>query len=110
MIFKLGELFCGPGGLALGAGLAHNITAKNGESFSISHVWGVDKDPVAIESYKNNIAKKYGGVGRCLDAMQFCKKEILDYKRITALAFGFPCNDFSLVGKQKGVNVCIRKN
>jgi DNA (cytosine-5)-methyltransferase 1 len=104
MIFKLGELFCGPGGLALGAGLVRNITAKNGESFSISHVWGVDKDPVAIESYKNNIAKKYGGVGRCLDAMQFCKKEISDYKRITALAFGFPCNDFSLVGKQKGVN------
>jgi len=38
MIFKLGELFCGPGGLALGAGLTAPLYSENGENFSISHV------------------------------------------------------------------------
>jgi len=104
MNFKLGELFCGPGGLALGAGLAEPAHSTDGIKFSISHAWGVDKDSAAIESYKYNVAKKYGGVGICIDAMDFCKTKILDYKRITALAFGFPCNDFSLVGKKKGVD------
>ena len=104
MDFKLGELFCGPGGLALGAGLTKPTRSQSGEKFSISHVWGVDNDPAAIESYKHNIVKKHGGVGLCIDAMEFCKSKISDYKRITALAFGFPCNDFSLVGKRHGVN------
>lgn len=101
--FKLGELFCGPGGLALGAALAED-QSKGGKTFSISHVWGVDKDPAAIETYIHNIANEYGGVGRCIGAHEFCDNEIDNYKRITALAFGFPCNDFSLVGKRKGVN------
>lgn len=103
--FKLGELFCGPGGLALGAGLASekNIV-KDNTVFSISHVWGVDNDPSAIKTYQNNVAKRYGGDSICFDALSFCQSEIQKYKRITALAFGFPCNDFSLVGKRKGVN------
>lgn len=104
MKFKLGELFCGPGGLALGAGLAEPAFSKSGQKFSITHVWGVDKDSVAIDSYKHNVAAVYGGIGICQDAVQFCEKEIDNYRRITALAFGFPCNDFSLVGEQKGVN------
>lgn len=103
--FKLGELFCGPGGLALGAGLASdNNIANDGVRYTISHVWGVDYDKSAIDTYKSNLAARYGGDGICLDASIFCKSEILNYKRITALAFGFPCNDFSLVGKRKGVN------
>ncbi len=103
-VFKLGELFCGPGGLALGAAQTHPVYSIIGKQFSITHVWGVDKDQAAIDSYSLNIAEKYGGVGLCRDAMEFCKNEIQDHKRITALAFGFPCNDFSLVGKQQGVN------
>ena len=39
VIFKLGELFCGPGGLALGAALSKPVCSKDGEKFSISHVW-----------------------------------------------------------------------
>ena len=100
-IFKLGELFCGPGGLALGAGLASG-QSKNGYTFSISHEWGVDKDPAAIETYKHNIASRYGGKGYCEDANDFCKNILNTCAPIDALAFGFPCNDFSLVGKQKG--------
>jgi DNA (cytosine-5)-methyltransferase 1 len=101
-IFKLGELFCGPGGLALGAGLARNIS-KNGTTYSISHIWGVDKDTDAIATYQTNIVERYGGIGVCIGATEFCDNEIEKYPRITALAFGFPCNDFSMVGKQKGI-------
>ena len=104
MIFKLGELFCGPGGLALGAGLADPVHSKNREKFSISHIWGVDKDHSAIESYRHNVVAKFKGVGVCEDVMTFCQKKISNYRKITALAFGFPCNDFSLVGEKKGVN------
>lgn len=50
MKFKLGELFCGPGGLALGAVLAEPVKSAKGQTFSISHVWGVDKYPAAIQS------------------------------------------------------------
>jgi len=107
MKFKLGELFCGPGGMALGAKLATSQISSEGETFSISHVWGVDRDPNAIETYNAN------GLGegiRC-DAMAFSEahagcehKTIADFEQITALAFGFPCNDFSMVGKRKGTN------
>lgn len=103
IVFKLGELFCGPGGLALGAGLARNIS-NSGRTFSISHAWGVDKDSAAIQTYINNIANTYGGFGICMDAMEFSRKEICRYEKISALAFGFPCNDFSMLGEKQGVN------
>jgi len=102
MIFNLGELFSGPGGLALGAGLADEIISSNGEKYSIKHVWGVDKDEAAIDTYRENIVKKYGGMGLKYDANYFCRKKIDQYPPINALAFGFPCNDFSLVGEKNG--------
>jgi DNA (cytosine-5)-methyltransferase 1 len=103
--FYLGELFCGPGGMALGAKLAKPQKSKKGGIFSISHVWGVDKDSNAIDTYNaNNL-----GEGIECDAIAFTEnhknsnsKTIEDFDRISALAFGFPCNDFSLVGTQKG--------
>jgi len=103
--FLLGELFCGPGGMALGAKLSEPQKSKNGNLFSISHVWGVDKDKSAIETY---IANNLGEGVEC-DAMDFalaiqndCRKTIEDFKVVNALAFGFPCNDFSLVGEKRG--------
>jgi len=105
MIFRLGELFCGPGGLALGAGLAgeHPVISPHGESYGITHVWGIDKDPDAIETYKANIASRFGGDGICKDALEFVESMTPEQKEINALAFGFPCNDFSLVGDQTGL-------
>lgn len=100
IVFNLGELFCGPGGLALGAATAR--VTKKGKTFSIKPVWGVDKDEAAIATYRTNIAEKHGGAAVCIDAVEFCGSKILEYEPITALAFGFPCNDFSLVGKRKG--------
>lgn len=107
MKFILGELFCGPGGMALGAKLAQAQTSTKGEIFSISHVWGVDRDANAIETYKSNNM----GEGVCCDAKAFAKgkkgrghKTIKEFDRISALAFGFPCNDFSMVGQRKGTD------
>ncbi|MEI8366350.1 MAG: DNA (cytosine-5-)-methyltransferase [Parachlamydiaceae bacterium] len=107
MKFKLGELFCGPGGMALGAKLAEDQVSSQGEFFSISHVWGVDHDSNAIETYNANAL----GEGIQCDAMAFAEshsacrhKTIADFTPITALAFGFPCNDFSMVGKRRGTD------
>jgi DNA (cytosine-5)-methyltransferase 1 len=107
MNFKLGELFCGPGGMALGAKLAaEQFQKKYGGNWLIEHVWGVDRDPNAIKTYNvNNL-----GEGIQCDAMAFAEsrygcdhKTISSFKPITALAFGFPCNDFSMVGQKKGL-------
>ncbi len=105
--FLLGELFCGPGGMALGAKLAKPQYSEKGQEFNISHIWGVDRDPNAIATYNaNNMGK-----GIQSDAMAFTgtsrlenNSHISDYDQISALAFGFPCNDFSMVGKRAGTD------
>ena len=75
MQFRLGELFCGPGGIAWGA---THADIGNPE-FSIVHQWANDYDASTCE----NMSK---------------------LSHIDALAFGFPCNDYSVVGEQKGMN------
>ena len=54
MIFRLGELFCGPGGLACGARMAGSIMA-NGEEYAIRHAWATDYDPSTCRTYGHNI-------------------------------------------------------
>jgi len=102
----MGELFCGPGGMALGAALAEaQENEQTGEKFSLSHSWGVDTDPAAIATYNANLGKgKHGAEGIHCKAQCFCRKYPEQAKRINALAFGFPCNDFSLVGEKNGLD------
>ena len=95
MIFKLGELFCGPGGIALGATTAH---AGNN---SIEHAWANDYDRSTCDTYIHNICPKNPESVICGDVRKL-NMETLPTKHIDAFAFGFPCNDFSLVGEQKG--------
>ena len=97
MVFRLGELFCGPGGIAWGA-----INADIGDpDFRIIHQWANDYDGSTCETYRHNI---------CPDAPQTVyhddirKFDMNKLSEIDALAFGFPCNDFSVVGEQKGIN------
>lgn len=104
--FVLGELFCGPGGIALGAKMAQPQCGRVNTSFSIRHSWGVDINEVAIKTFNANKL----GIGICADVRDFVadkgssfKQRISSYDQISALAFGFPCNDFSIVGKQKGL-------
>lgn len=96
--FKLGELFCGPGGLGLGA---VNAKIKNdGIVYNIEHEWSSDYDTDSCNTYSHNISGHPGSV-ICQD-VRTLKIEDLSY--VDAFAYGFPCNDFSLIGKQRGFN------
>ncbi|MBV6479924.1 MAG: Modification methylase HaeIII [Ignavibacteria bacterium] len=98
MKFRLGELFCGPGGIALGAKEAAFII--NGKEFSIVHEWANDYDKDTCETYSKNICSVNTKSVICKDVR---KLNIDKLTEIDALAFGFPCNDFSIVGEQKGI-------
>ena len=98
MIYRLGELFCGPGGLAWGATHAD----IGNPDWGIRHQWANDFDESTCDTYRHNICHNDE------DASVICQDvRKLDISRntladIDALAFGFPCNDFSTVGEQKG--------
>jgi len=99
MNYKLGELFCGPGGLALGA-LSTKI--KIGKTnHSISHEWANDFDLDSCTTYRNNLCPNSIESVICQDVRNL---DISKLSAIDGFAFGFPCNDFSLVGEQKGMN------
>jgi DNA (cytosine-5)-methyltransferase 1 len=97
MIFELGELFCGPGGLAYGAKTAE---IENGE-YKIVHKWANDYDSDTCDTYRHNICPENPESVICQDVR---KLNIASLSAIDAFAFGFPCNDFSVVGEQKGFN------
>lgn len=98
MEYKLGELFCGPGGLALGA-----MNARFGNS-CIAHAWANDYDLDSCLTYSRNIC---GGTELksvwCEDVREFLRLlPNRNLKEIDIFAYGFPCNDFSIVGESKG--------
>lgn len=92
--YRLGELFVGAGGMALGAHKAR----MNGYRFV--HVWANDMDEDACNSLQNNLPIGESGV--------YCNKveklELSKLPAIDGLAFGFPCNDFSVVGDRQGIS------
>ena len=95
MEFKLGELFCGPGGLAWGA-----MNADIGlPDFKIVHAWANDYDESTCKTYRRNICPDAPKTVYCKDIRKFDMDKLTP---IDALAFGFPCNDYSVVGEQKG--------
>jgi DNA (cytosine-5)-methyltransferase 1 len=98
--FKLAELFCGPGGLSLGALLAQIIDSNNNE-YSIEPVWANDIDQDTCKTYARNIHNGHQSQVVCapVETINFDSMPAFD-----VLAFGFPCNDFSVVGEQKGFN------
>lgn len=99
MNFRLGELFCGPGGIALGA-MSAGFTHNN-EKYSIEHEWANDFDKDTCETYATNICPDNVKSVICKDVR---KLDVNKLTKIDGLAFGFPCNDFSIVGEQKGMN------
>ena len=91
--FRLGELFCGPGGLAWGA-LHAEVPG-----YRIVHQWANDYDQATCKTYQRNICPDMPETVICKDIREL---DIEKLPPIDALAFGFPCNDFSIVGEQKG--------
>ncbi len=88
-LFELGELFCGPGGLAYGAVTA-SIEQTN---YRIIHKWAVDYDKDTCETYRRNICPDEPESVYCDDVRTFDMSRI---EGIDAFAFGFPCNDFGI--------------
>ena len=91
---SLGELFCGAGGLSLGF---HDATIDS--DLRPVHSWAVDINSDAIKTFQ-------GHFPQCKKALVRDVAANFDWKELTSvngLAFGFPCNDFSLVGEQKGL-------
>jgi DNA (cytosine-5)-methyltransferase 1 len=98
MKFRLGELFCGPGGIGYAA-----ITAKIVDpEYKILHAWANDYDKDTCDTFVKNIAKDEKTV-ICQDVRKLDYSRLQKISDIDALAFGFPCNDFSVVGEQKGM-------
>jgi len=97
MIYRLGELFCGPGGLAWGATHA-DIGDPN---FGIVHQWANDYDENTCKTYRRNICPDAPETVYHADIRKF---DLTHLAKINAFAFGFPCNDYSVVGEQKGMD------
>lgn len=96
-MYRLGELFSGPGGLAWGATHAD----IGNDEFRIVHAWANDYDASTCDTYRRNICRDNPDSVICGDVrkLEISRRNLSE---IDALAFGFPCNDFSLVGEQKG--------
>ena len=109
---KVGELFCGPGGSGIGSSLSNEII--NDTNVYIRHIWAADYDQDSCITYKNNIEKfenKKFGINEEIKVYNIDLNDksvdLSDNKifpSIDGLIFGFPCNDFSLVGQSKGLN------
>ena len=97
MVFKLGELFCGPGGLAWGATHAD----IGNPDYKIVHEWANDIDENTCKTYIRNICPDSPKSVYHADVRKF---DLTNLPPIDGFAFGFPCNDFSVVGEQKGMD------
>ncbi len=101
-VFRLGELFCGPGGLGYAASRA-KVSSKDTE-YVIEHAWATDYDRDTCNTYILNICPTRPESVICKDIRILDISKLREISEIDALVFGFPCNDFSAVGKQKGIN------
>jgi DNA (cytosine-5)-methyltransferase 1 len=96
--YRLGELFCGPGGMAKGA-ISASILPQS--PACIAHEWATDIDESACKTYIHNITPNNPETVICADVKTL---SIDTLSPIDGFAFGFPCNDFSLVGERTGLN------
>lgn len=95
-VFRLGELFSGPGGLARGAMEA----SASFPGFDIRHEWANDYDADTCATYRKN----HGGPRANVIWKDVRKLDLASLAPIDGLAFGFPCNDFSAVGERRGIS------
>lgn len=91
---KYGELFCGPGGMGFGAKKA-KITHNN-IIYKTEHQWASDYDEDSCLTYKHNVSPHV--IHQNIRTLR-----IKSLKKVDIFSYGFPCNDFSIVGEQKGI-------
>ena len=104
---RLGELFCGPGGIGCGAKMSA-ITVK-GRSFGFKHTWATDNHKDSCDTYRNNLDVKQI-IHLPIEKLFLNKNKLRNMGKVDCLTFGFPCNDFSNVGEKKGFKQSIFRN
>ncbi|QDH22194.1 DNA cytosine methyltransferase [Saccharibacillus brassicae] len=100
MLFKKGEFFNGPGGIAMGAKMS-KVVDKEGRVYSVQHEWANDYDEAACRTFIHNICPTKSETVIQEDVRKLDINSLTD---IDAFTFGFPCNDYSLVGEKKGLH------
>ena len=96
--YRLVELFCGPGGIAKAA------TLVDEEFGTIKPIWANDIDEDACATYRENIHKNSQS-----DTYEVIHKDVREFNSLKsaipqefeALTFGFPCNDYTVVGQDR---------
>lgn len=92
----VGEMFSGPGGIGVALNRARSA------HLSFRHAWATDWDADTCRTYRENVLKNDP------DALSICedvrKLDIDALPAVDGFLYGFPCNDFSLVGESKGLN------
>lgn len=96
--YRIGELFCGPGGIAQGISEAASDLRATGVDINVKHEWANDYDRDTCLTYGANFPEAKV-VHKDVRKLEIAK----DLSDIDGLAFGFPCNDFSVVGERKGI-------
>ena len=97
--FSIAEMYCGPGGIAIGAKNCL-ITLKN-KNFSFEHKWATDYHSDTCRTYAKNIfGDENSDKVICGDIR---KLDLTELPYADGFLYGFPCNDFSNVGETKGL-------
>jgi DNA (cytosine-5)-methyltransferase 1 len=84
-MFTVGEFFCGAGGMALGAKQA-----------GFDHKFAIDYEFDAVATFSMNVSRNV----LCADIKEV---DIEQLPYVDGFMYGFPCNDFSIVGKSEGL-------
>lgn len=84
MKLKVNDFFCGAGGVGIGFMQA-----------GYDVIWACDFDKYAVDTYRHN-------VGDHVVQADIKKLTEADIPRADVWAFGFPCQDLSVAGKQRG--------
>lgn len=100
--YNIGELYSGPGGIGIAAKKATVIHQNC--VYRLKHAWANDYDQDSCTTYRNNICPDNPSSVICKDIRKLDFDKLMQISGIDGLAFGFPCNDFSVVGEQKGMN------
>ena len=97
--FGLGEMYCGPGGLAVGA--TRSTISKQGKRIGFRHVFATDYDRDTCDTYDLNMRPHSPNLKVICEDVRALS--ISQLPPAEGFMFGFPCNDFSSVGESKGI-------
>ncbi len=91
MKFMLGELFCGAGGITLGA---RECQYKD---YAYESAWLTDNDPYALKTIEHNLPD----LADKTILSDIRELDLNSLPPIDGLCFGFPCNSFSYMGHMR---------